>query len=397
MPTPSSDAEISDSAPLRPRTVAYVTGTRADFGLMAPILRAIAASPRLRLRLYATGMHLMPDFGSTIRDVENAFPDVKRLDAVFETSDRLGMARFKGTFLSALTEAFATDRPDVVLVLGDRVEMLCVASACLYLGIPTAHVHGGDVSSTVDDAARHAITKLAQVHLPATEEAAERIRKMGEEPERIHVVGAPALDVILHEPLPSREDVLGRIGLNPTEPFALVTQHPVSETCEEAARQMEETLAAVKASGLAAVITYPNADAGARDMIRVIEASRAHPAFRIVPSLPHRDFLALEREAAVWIGNSSAGVIESASFKTPVVNVGNRQRGRLRDANVIDASHDRADISRAMDRALHDAAFRAALAAVENPWGDGETGPRVAKILEGLELTEAFLAKRLTY
>lgn len=397
MPTPSSAAGTSSSpSDFRPRTVAFVTGTRADFGLMLPVLRAIATSPKLRLRVYATGMHLMPELGNTIAEVEAEFPDAIRLPATFAGDTREAMAAFSSSLLSLLVPRLAEDRPDILLTLGDRPEMLCAAHACLYLGIPTAHVHGGDVTSTVDEVARHAITKLSHLHFPATPDSAERILKMGEEPWRVHVVGAPALDRILNEPLPSREELFSKLSLDPRERILLVTQHAVSGEEESAAAHMEETLSAAKRFALPVVVMYPNADAGGRRMIEVIERERNNPRFRILPHLPHLDFLALEREAAAWIGNSSAAMIESASFKTPVVNVGTRQLGRIRGGNVIDAPHDREAIASAIARALDDA-FRASFGSVTNPWGDGATGPRVARILEEIVVDSRLLSKRISY
>ena len=173
--------------------VAYVTGTRADFGLMTPILKAISESPKLELQVYATGIHLMKEFDLTIEQVKKEFPSAKEILATFENDSRQGMAKFTGDFLVKLTDAFSKDKPDFVLTLGDRPEMLCTAIVCLYLGIPTGQVHGGEKTSTVDELARHAITKLSHIHFPATEESAERIKKMGEHDWRIYVLWSQAL------------------------------------------------------------------------------------------------------------------------------------------------------------------------------------------------------------
>ncbi len=379
------------------KKIAYVSGTRADFGLMTPVLKAVKASDQLELQLYATGIHLMPEFGETINHVRKEFPEVKTIQAVFEKDGREGAAKFAGDFLSKLAREFGENRPDFVLILGDRVEMLCVAVMCLYLGIPAGHVHGGEKTATVDEVARHAITKLASIHFPATEESAERIKKMGEEDWRIHVVGAPALDVILNETLPTREELCQALGLDRKDKFILITQHPVSEEVEDAARQMEETIAAVKEIGLPVVITYPHADAGGRSMIAVIEKEKNNPLFHRFPSLEYKTFLALEREAAVWAGNSSGALIESSSFKTPVVNIGTRQSGRQRGENVIDAGYDRKEIIEAINKSLNDQHYLQYLSEIKNPWGDGKTGARIRKILEDLNLDPKLLAKRLTY
>ncbi|MDP3696587.1 MAG: UDP-N-acetylglucosamine 2-epimerase [Candidatus Taylorbacteria bacterium] len=383
---------------MKPRKkIAYVSGTRADFGLMTSVLKAIDRSKKLDLQIYATGIHLMPEFGKTIRHIKNEFPRVGSVNAVFKTDNRMGMSKFTGEFLKKLVTVFEKNRPDFVLTLGDRPEMLCTAIACLYLGIPTGQIHGGDKTSTVDELARHAITKLSHIHFPATEGSAERIRKMGEEVWRIHVVGAPALDMILNEKLPTRKELFTELGINPNQKVILVTQHPVSEEIEDAERQMEETLAAVKKFKLPVVITYPHADAGVRRIMAVINREKSNPLFKIIPSLPYKQFLALEREAAVWIGNSSGALIESSSFRTPVVNIGTRQLGRQRGDNVMDVGYNTDEIKTAIYKSLYDKKYLAKLAKITNPWGDGKTGPRVAKILESITIDARLLTKQIAY
>ncbi len=363
---------------------------------MTPVLKAIAASSKLDLHLYATGIHLMPKFGNTLQEVKKSFPSVKIIDAVFKTDDRVGMAKFAGDFLNQLIAPLAKDKPDFVLTLGDRPEMLCVATACLYLGIPTGQIHGGEKTSTVDELARHAITKLSQIHFPATKESAARIKKMGEENWRIQVVGAPALDVILNEKLPSRKELFKDLNLDPNRKLILVTQHPVSEEYQRAGKQMAETLAAVKSFGLPMAVIYPHADSGGRKMIEVIDREKNNPLFRIFPNLPYKQFLALERECSVWVGNSSGALIESASFRTPVVNIGTRQNGRQRGQNVIDVGYNQKEIRSAIQKSLSQA-YRTKIAKIKNPWGDGQASGRIVKFLENLKIDKRLLAKQINY
>ncbi len=379
------------------RKIAYVSGTRADFGLMTSVLRAISQSEKLDLLLYVTGMHLMPEFGKTIEEVKLEFKNIHTINAFFKGDDRLGMADFTGDFLKKFIKVLKEDKPDFVLTLGDRPEMLCVAVACLYLGIPSGQIAGGEKTSTVDEFARHAITKLSHIHFPSTKESARRIEKMGEEKWRIHVIGAPALDVILNEQLPGRKELFRELGIEPDKKIILLNQHPVSEEWQKAGEQIRETLEAVKIFNLPVVVTYPHADAGGRKIIKEIEKERNNPLFHIFPSLEYKKFLALEREAAVWVGNSSAGMVESSSFKTPVINVGTRQLGRQRGENVIDVGYDRNEIRKAIEKSLNDKRYLAELEKIKNPWGDGKTGPRVSKILEELEITPKLLTKQITY
>lgn len=379
------------------KKIAYISGTRADFGLMMPVLRAIERSEKLQLQIYATGIHLMSEFGETIKEVLKEFPQTRLIKATFKSDNRGGLAEFTGEFLKELVVILGKDRPDLALTIGDRPEMLCVAVACLYLGIPTAQIHGGEKTFTVDEVARHAVTKLSQLHFAATRSSARRIRKLGEEEKQIYVVGAPALDVILNEKLLTRAELFASLNLNLKDKIILITQHPVSEEYEAAGRQIAETIAAVKTFKMPVVITYPHADAGGRRIIKIIEKEKNNPLFRIVPSFSHKQFLALEREAAVWVGNSSGAMIESASFKTPVVNIGTRQLGRQHGANVINVGYDRKKIIAAIKKSLADKKYLQKLSKIKNPWGDGKTGPRIVKILETITFNSKLLVKQITY
>lgn len=376
------------------RTVAYLTGTRADFGLMTPVLQALQKR-NLTLQLLATGMHLLPEFGRTIREVRHQYPAVRVIRAVMKHDDERGLSTFFGRLVTLLVQELQRQRPDIFLVLGDRAEMLAAATACLYLQIPVGHIHGGDVTTTLDDTARHAITKLSHLHFPATEQSARRIRALGEEPWRIFRVGAPGLDAIRSLRLSTRRAFLKKYGL-PNGPFLLVTQHPTSETWRESRSQIRETLAAVRAVKLPALIVYPNADAGGRAMIREIRAFRASTTVCVVPHIPYPDFLTAEREAAAWIGNSSAGIIEASAFHTPVINVGSRQHGRERGPHVLDVPHDRQAIHAAIRRALQPS-FRRNLARKSNPWGDGHAGRKIASILARIPLDSRLIHKYFDY
>lgn len=385
--------------PTQKKKIAYVSGTRADFGIMSSILKAIDKNSKLELQIYATGIHLTPGFGLTHKDILNIFPQTKLIKCSFDSDNFEGVAKFTGKFLTKAVEVFSKNRPDFVLILGDRPEELCVALACLYLGIPTGHFRGGEVSSTFDETARHAITKLSSLHFPATKKSAKRILKMGEEARRIHVVGEASLDVILNEKLPNREELFKRLSLNPDiyQKLILLTQHPVSYELKDTGHQIRETLEAVKRLAWPVIVTYPHADAGGRTIIKEIEKERGNPLFRIISSLEYKLFLALEREASVWVGNSSGALVESSFFGTPVVNVGTRQSNRQRGKNVIDAGYDRNEIISAIKQSLYQK-YPAGLKTLKNQWGDGQTGPRVTKILEELDLSDPqLIRKQISY
>lgn len=381
------------------RSVAVVTGTRAEFGILTPILVEIMRSKDLELHIIATGMHLSEVHGYTLKDIERSG---FRVDEVVDMSpcddSEASMAKALGKGIIGVTEAFERINPDIVLVLGDRSEAFAGAIAGAYTNRVVVHVHGGEVTKgCIDESIRHAVTKLAHVHFPATRDGAERIIKLGERRANVHVVGAPALDVILNVAKSTPEEVAKELGLDLTKPIILAVQHPVTTQADEAADQMRVTLAALVALHEQTVLLYPNNDAGGIRMIKVIERSNFPPYIRTYPSLPQKQYLGLMATAAVMVGNSSSGIIEAPSFGLPFVNIGMRQEGRLRGDNVIDVPHDRDAIVEAVRKALHDKAFREKVSKRRNPWGDGKAAKRIVKVLSELEITEELLQKQITY
>ncbi|MFC2036470.1 UDP-N-acetylglucosamine 2-epimerase [Chloroflexota bacterium] len=378
--------------------IVYLTGTRADYGLFYQALRRIEEHPDLEIELIVTAMHLAPEFGYTVHMVEQ---DGLRIGARVETllaGDSGGaMGRAIGLGILGLTQALESIRPDVLIVLGDRGEMLAGAVAAAHLNIAVAHVHGGEVSGTIDESVRHAITKLAHIHFPSTEENAERIVRMGEDPTRVHVVGAPGLDYLrLAEPMDQRSIELD-LGLDLSKPVLLMTQHPVTTEMESASEQMRTTLKAIKAVGVQTVITYPNADSGGRAMIQVLNEYEPLPFIRVWPTLGQWRYVSLLRYASAMVGNSSSGIIEAPFFGLPVVNLGTRQQGRQRAENVLDVPHDKDAIVQALQTALADEAFIQQARHCTNPYGDGHAGERIAETLAEISLDRGFLQKRLTY
>lgn len=380
------------------RRIAYVTGSRADYGLFSEPLRRIRESPDLELGLVVTSMHLEPDFGLTVKEIErDGMPVISRVRNLGGGDGGADQARSVGTAVLGITDALEAFRPDVVIVLGDRGEMLAGAIAAIHLHLPVAHVHGGDVSGTVDELVRHAISKLSHLHFPATEDAAARLLRMGERAGYVHVVGAPGLDYLSHfEPIPNSE-LEAELRLDLSQPFVLFTQHPVTGDVDAAARQMEISLRVLDEVGVQVVATYPNSDAGGRAMIEVLKGWEGRPWLRIVPSLGQRRFASLLKQAAAVVGNSSSGIIETPFFGVPVVNIGPRQAGRLRAANVLDVAHDQEAIRSAIVCALSDETFKARARSTNNPYGDGHAGERIVEILTALEIGPELLDKRITY
>lgn len=366
------------------RKIAVITGTRAEYGIFKPILKKIRESEELTLSLIVTGMHMLEEFGYTVEEIEkDGFTIDVKIPGLYTKDTKLDMAKSVGEGVITIAEALERISPDILLLLGDRGEMFAGAVAATYLNIGIAHLHGGEISGSIDGVVRHAITKLAHIHLPATEESARRIIKMGEDPAHVIVVGAPGLDSVFTAPLVSPEALSKKYGFTLDSPLLLVVQHPVATEFESAPSQMRETLEAVKALDMQAIVIYPNADAGGRKMIEVI---KEYATFvKTYRSIPHTDYLSLMKIAHVLVGNSSSGIIEAPSFKLPVVNIGTRQDGRERAENVIEVSYDREEIKKGIEKALSQP-FRERVQSCINPYGDGKASSRIVRILSELSL-----------
>lgn len=380
------------------RKIAVITGTRAEYGIFRSVLREIEANPELDLSLIVIGMHLSDEFGYTVKEIERDGFTVDAKINILHTEDTgAAMAQSIGKSVVKTAKALGKIKPDILLILGDRSEMLVGAVSATYMGIPIAHIHGGDISGNVDEPVRHAITKLAHIHLAATEESASRIIKMGEEPWRVHVVGAPGLDSILNEKMPEPSEVAGKYGLDLSKPVLLVVQHSVITEAEDASNQIRQTLEAIRELGYQTVLVYPNADAGGRRMIDVIKEYEKYPFLETYKSLPRDEYLGLMRIAGVMVGNSSSGIIEAPSFGLPVVNIGRRQAGRQRAENIIDVDYDKKEIIKAIQYALEDEEFREKAKNCKNFYGDGKAGTRIAKVLSQVKADRRLLEKRMTY
>lgn len=350
------------------KKVAYLTGTRAEFGLMQKILQKIDSLPQFNLQLLATGMHLLPEFGQTINEVKAAFPEVKIIDATYQDDNRLSMAKFLGKCYQLVTEILRQEKPDLVLALGDRAEQLAIVQAAAYLAIPIIHLHGGEHTTTVDNKARNAITMLADYHLPATEKSKSKLIAMGINPDKIQVVGAPGLDEINNSEKSEKKE------------FLVILQHP-DEQEQNAAEQMKITLDAVLNFNLPIKIIYPNSDPGGREIIKVIRKyMKKYPdRFEAFPNLTHKEYLKLLSQTLVLIGNSSSALIEAPSLGLMAVNIGPRQQGREKAGNVINTDYNEQAIIQAIKLALTKKTTQGS-----NPYGDGQTSKRVIKFLETL-------------
>lgn len=379
------------------RKILYISGTRADYGLMRQVLFSIKKHPKLKIEIVATGMHLMSEFGRTIDEIKKDKFKIHKIKAIYEKDNKESMSVFVGKFIQLLTKDLKKIKPDIILVLGDRAEMLGAAIAGTYLTIPIAQVHGGDVTSTVDEIARHSITKLSYIHFPATKKAAERIIKMGEDPWRIFTVGAPGLDNILSEGLFSKREIAKKYKLDLSKPILLVVQHPVTGEVELAGKHMKTTMEVTKEFGYQTIIVYPNADAGGRSMIKIIEKYRKYSFIQIYKNIPRKDYLSLMKVVSVMVGNSSSGIIEAPTFHLSVINVGPRQKGREKADNLIDVGYNRREIKKAILKAIYDKRFKAKVKKCRNPYRKKGAAVKITEILNKIKINRKLLEKKITY
>jgi GDP/UDP-N,N'-diacetylbacillosamine 2-epimerase (hydrolysing) len=378
------------------RVVGVVTVSRSDWGHLRPVLRELAGAPDVELRLFVGGMHLVETFGRTVEAIEaDGWPIAERIEMLEPGDGPEAVAASTGRGVAGFAGAYARQRPDLLVVLGDRFEMLAAAVAALPFALPVAHLHGGEVSEgAFDNQIRHAITKLAHLHMVSADAHARRVRALGEEGWRIHTVGAPGLDRIRTTRLLPRGELAAVLELPAEGRWALVTFHPVTLEYRETATQVEELVAALEKLDMTLVVTYPNADTAGRTIIERLEELRARsPRVRLVKNLGDDRYLSLLEHADVMIGNSSSGLIEAPSFGLPVVNVGSRQRGRLRGENVIDVEARREEILQGVERALAPG-LRRHLRGVANPYGDGHAAPRIARVLREAPLDARLVQKR---
>jgi GDP/UDP-N,N'-diacetylbacillosamine 2-epimerase (hydrolysing) len=383
-----------------PRRICIVTGSRAEYGLLKPVMDEILNADSLELQVVATGMHLLPEYGNTVDLIRN---DGIRVDAavplILGGDTRSSMAASIGVGIVELTSVYDLLNPHVVVVLGDRFETLAAAIAASYTGRVLAHISGGDVSGGgFDEYTRHAITKIAHIHFPSTKESAERITKMGER--NVFPVGSTAMDVIkdLLPYLSDRAEVLRRYNLKDPRPLALVVHHPVTIGEEEG---LENLLRALTDSGCNGIVVYPNADPGSKkvidELLRFTSGESRDPGMRLVRNLPQREYFEVMNAADFMIGNSSSGIIETPYFKKPSIQVGSRQAGRASAGNVLSAGTGYDEIRDAIRTALQDKAFAEKVRTCINPYGYGGASRKIAEVLGNLVIDEDLLRKKMTY
>lgn len=380
------------------RKIAVITGTRADYGIFYYILKEIEKHEALDLKLIVCGMHLCPEYGMTINEIEkDGFEIADKFETILASDTGASMAKSIGLSIISMAQCFDRIKPDLLLILGDRGEMLAAAITAISMNIPVAHIHGGEVSGTVDESIRHAITKLSHIHFPANEDSKQRILKLGEKEKNIFIVGAPGLDYIKKTQYISRKEMLNRFNLEDDKIF-LLTQHPVTTERDMVEWQIRETLDAIVELGHQTIVSYPNSDNGGREIIRVIEEYRTkYPFLKVFRNLSQVEYLSFLNIADVMIGNSSSGIIEAPSFKLPVINIGSRQDGRLKACNVIDIPYGKKSVIKGIKKALYDESFKNGLKNCTNPYGNGNASEKISQIISEVKLDRELIQKRITY
>jgi GDP/UDP-N,N'-diacetylbacillosamine 2-epimerase (hydrolysing) len=375
----------------------FITGSRGEWGYIRPILRLCEQRADVEYSLCVTNMHLLPSYGSSVKEIEaDGFRIDHRIYMALDGSNHLSMVKSLGIFLSSLADILANERPDWIVLAGDRGEQLMGAVAGAFCYVPVAHIQAGELSGNIDGMTRHAIGKYTHLHLAANEDAANRLLRLGEQEFRVHNVGAPQVDELTQGLYTSREDLAQAYGISATREFIMVVQHPVTEEFHLAAQQIDATMAALKQFDLPKVVILPNNDAGSLMIREGIDRNR-HGEFHAFANLKREDYLGLLRTASCIVGNSSSGLLEAPSFKLPAVNLGRRQHQRLQGVNVINASFEQQEIVAAIRRAISPQ-FRNSLAQnCQNPYGDGHSSERILNLLVATEITEKLLVKNLTY
>ncbi|MFA5093791.1 MAG: UDP-N-acetylglucosamine 2-epimerase [Candidatus Omnitrophota bacterium] len=384
---------------MKKRRIAVVSGSRADYGLLYWIIKGIKEGKGLDLKLIVTGSHLIKRYGETVKEIEkDGFPIAARIRISKGSDSPVSIAKSIGRAVEGFAAAYERLKPDIILVLGDRFEILAAVSAALPFRIPIAHIHGGEsTEGLIDEAIRHSVTKMSHLHFTSARQYAERVAKMGEDPANIFCFGAPGLDNIRNLNLSGREELLKDLGLPHGMKIGVVTYHPVTLEKGTAGQQTRELLAAIsRITGVFWVFTLPNIDTEASAITgRVILFSKKNPQrAKVFVSLGRLRYLSLLKMADVMVGNSSSGLIEAPSFSLPVVNIGDRQRGRARGRNVIDVTFcERKAIERAIRKALS-ASFRKSLEGMKNPYGNGKASRKIVNKLKTVVLDDKLLKRR---
>lgn len=384
------------------RKVCFINESRSEYGILYPLMKAVEKDRELELSIIVTNMHLSKRFGYTVKEIEqDGFNIDKRIPSIDDNCDDPGaMVEAFSKEVKGIKDHLLETKPDFVFIAGDRSPALAGAIAAAHLGIPVVHHSGGDITGAViDESIRHAITRFAHLHLPMTEESAERLRKMGEEPWRMHVVGPLGIDALDKKMLPAKEKLAKEFNLDLKKPIILLIFHPVTlGSREENARQMRMLMNVVAGLKEQTIIVYPNSDSGGRAMIDIIKEYEHLTFIRSFKSIYFTKYMGLMSIATVMVGNSSGGLSESPYFSLPVIDIGDRQKGRERATNVVNVNPESEAISSELKKILYDEKYRARLKDCNNPFRTKEDPiKKILTLFKTTRIDDKLLVKRLTY
>jgi len=377
------------------KSICAITSSRADYSHLYWPLKALQAEENIDLSLVCFGPHLSPEYGETWRQIEkDGFKNIKKIESLLSSDSDLGMAKSLGLAILSFADYLSELRPDMLLIIADRYEMLAPANVALTLRIPIAHIEGGDVSEgAIDDAVRHALTKMSHIHFTPTALAKQRVLAMGEEPWRVHQSGAPSLDHLYKSTLPSPSEIARKFSINLQRKLIVVAYHPVT-LFENSVKEQKHLFSALSKRSEQIIFCFPNADAGSHKIMQQAQLfCDRHAGAQIHTNLAAQTYWGLLKVANVMIGNSSSGIMEAPSLKLPTLNIGLRQKGREQAKNIIDVPADSDKIHQALEKALS-FDFISTLEKIENPYGNGKAAEVIAKVLSQLEINDTLLFKR---
>jgi len=368
------------------KTIAVFTGTRAEYGLLNPLMAALRDDVTIELKLIVTGTHLSPEFGLTWKEVfDDGFAIDEKIEILLSSDSAIGVAKSMGLGVLGFADALARINPDCIIILGDRFEALAMAQTAMIMRVPVVHLHGGEITEgAYDDAIRHAITKMSQLHFTSTAEHRKRVIQLGEDPNTVFNVGAIGLDHIKNSQLMSLEELSLSLDFNLNRPYFLVTYHPVTLADEDPETTFNTLIDVLDSyTDLQVIVTYPNADDGGRRIIPLIEkwAQQQPERVKAIPSLGFRRYLSAVKNAVAVVGNSSSGIIEVPSLQVASVDIGHRQQGRTAAESVIRCGSTCAEITKAVDQAIK-LTIKLKAAPIENPYGSGDTAKKIMALIK---------------
>ena len=395
---------------MKKKVIAIFTGNRAEYGLQFPVLKAINNHPKLEYRLIVSGAHLDKNFGNTLEEIaDDGFHIDAEVKIEMDASTLEANVQAIGTGVLSIGEAIKNIQPDMMVVYADRFEGFAAVIAATQMNIPTAHIEGGDLTEggALDDSVRHAMTKLSHLHFTTNQQASNRILGMGEEAWRVHTVGFPANDMISEGNYATPDEIVERLKIDLNKPIVLFTQHSVTTEFNLAVKQVEPSLGALEElakKGVQIIVTYPNNDAGGLSIIEKLETLNVYPVdnmkiYRSLGRYLYHGLLALAQDTknrVVCVGNSSSGIKETPVFGCPTVNIGTRQKGRLRGKNVLDVDYQKESIIDAVTICIEDKDFRKKCAETDNPYYIGDAGKKIAEILAEVPLSRELICKQMT-